>query len=60
MTVGLWQDSAAFRDQVAAYVNDEKAMLAFEKYRRRRVIFNPVELMVGAAQLPEADSDGVE
>ena len=60
VTVGLWQDSAAFRDQVAAYFNDDKPMLSFEKYRRRRVIFNPVEWRVGTALLPKTDTDGVQ
>ena len=60
VTVGFWQDTDAFRDQVAAYFNDDKPSLGFEQYRRRRVIFSPVHWRIGDAQLPEADSDGVE
>jgi hypothetical protein len=60
VTVGLWQDSTAFRDQVATYFNDDKPMLPFEKYRRRRVIFNPVEWRIGDGGLPGSDTDGVK
>jgi len=60
VTVGLWQDSAAVRDQVAAYFNDDKSLLLFEKYRRRRVIFNPVQWRIGHTELPDKDSDGVK
>jgi hypothetical protein len=59
VTVGLWQDSDAFKEQVANYFNDSKPLLTFEKYRRRRVIFRPVEWRVGGSKLPEADSPGV-
>lgn len=59
VTVGLWQDAEAFREQVAAYFNDKKPMLPFEKYRRRRVIFSPVHWRIGHADLPESDSEGV-
>src|ERR1700692_4286588 len=30
VTVGIWQDAAAFQNQVAAYFNDEKPLLPFE------------------------------
>jgi hypothetical protein len=59
VTVGLWQDSDAFRDQGAAYFNDGNPLLPFEKYRRRRVIFNPVQWRLGSANLPAGDTEGV-
>ena len=60
VTVGFWQDSDAFKDQVAAYFNDDKPLLDFEQYRRRRVILKPVHWRIGQANLPIGDSDGVE
>lgn len=60
VTVGLWQDAEAFRDQIAAYFNDQRPLLSFEKYRRRRVIFKPVHWRIGNAPLPTKDSDGVK
>jgi hypothetical protein len=60
VTVGLWDDADAFKTQVAAYFNDERPMLPFEKYRRRRVIFNPVSWRIGHAKLPAADSQDVK
>jgi hypothetical protein len=60
VTVGLWQDADSFRDQVAAYFNDQKPMLPFEKYRRRRVIFEPVSWRIGGASLPDRDSPDVK
>src|SRR5678815_1905198 len=39
VTIGLWQDAAEFTDQIAQYFNDGKALLEFERYRRRRVVF---------------------
>ena len=60
VTVGMWKDSTAFRHQVAAYFNDGKPMLPFEKYRRRRVIFDPVQWRIGGAELPNSDSQGVK
>jgi hypothetical protein len=60
VTVGLWRDADAFKDQIAKYFNDSKPMEPFEKYRRRRVIFRPVEWRIGVAGMPTADSDGVE
>ena len=60
VTVGLWQDADAFRDQIANYFNDQKPMLPFEKYRRRRVIFEPVSWRVGKASLPYRDSQDVK
>jgi hypothetical protein len=60
VTVGLWQDSIHFKDQVANYFNDDKPMLPFEKYRRRRVIFHPVGWRIGESELPKKDSKGVK
>lgn len=59
VTAGLWNDAEAFGDQVAAYFNDEKPMLPFEKYRRRRVIFRPVSWRIGQTSLPANDSPEV-
>lgn len=59
VTVGLWADIPAFQKQVAAYFNDDKPLLPFEQYRRRRVIFKPVEWRTGQAPLPTSDSSGV-
>jgi hypothetical protein len=60
VTVGLWQDSDAFKEQVAAYFNDDKPLLPFEKYRRRRVMFRPVDWRIGKTRLPAKDSLGVK
>lgn len=59
VTVGLWQDADTFSEQVANYFNDEKPLLPFEKYRRRRVIFKPVSWRIGHAPLPSQDSPAV-
>jgi hypothetical protein len=48
------------RREVAAYFNDNKPLLPFEKYRRRRVIFRPVGWRIGETSLPEKDSLGVK
>lgn len=60
VTVGIWNEAEAFREQVAAYFNDEKPLLPFEKYRRRRVLFKPVEWRIGDRPLPSDDSKGVK
>jgi hypothetical protein len=60
VTVGLWQDSDAFKEQVSRYFNDDKPMESFEKYRRRRVIFRPVGWRIGETPLPDKDSKGVK
>jgi hypothetical protein len=60
VTVGFWQDSEAFKNQVAAYFNDGKPLLPFEQYRRRRVIFKPEQWRIGRSKLPTKDSDGVK
>jgi hypothetical protein len=59
VTIGLWADAATFAEQVAKYFNDDKPLLPFEKYRRRRVIFSPVGWRIGKTALPEGDSPGV-
>lgn len=59
VTVGIWADGDAFADQIAQYFNDDRPMLAFEQFRRRRVVFNPVEWRVGSAPMPVADTPGV-
>jgi hypothetical protein len=60
VTIGLWADAANFQEQVAQYFNDDKPMLSFEKYRRRRVIFEPVGWRIGETPLPDGDSPGVQ
>lgn len=60
VTVGLWADADSFHEQIAAYFNDTKPLLPFEKYRRRRVIFNPVGWRIGSQTLPTTDSVGVQ
>ena len=60
VTIGLWQDADTFGEQVANYFNDNKPMLPFEKYRRRRVIFKPVSCRIGETELPTEDSLGVK
>jgi len=59
VTVGIWEDTEAFHGQVAQYFNDGGPLHQFEQYRRRRVIFNPVEWRWGGTPLPTADSAGV-
>jgi hypothetical protein len=60
VTVGLWANANAFEQQIATYFNDAKPMLKFEKYRRRRVVFRPIEWRIGQACLPQNDSKGVK
>jgi hypothetical protein len=60
VTIGLWDDAATFGKEVAKYFNDDKPLLPFEKYRRRRVIFSPVGWRIGATKLPTGDSPGVK
>ena len=52
VTTGLWADAENFQEQVAQYFNDDKPLLSFEKYRRRRVIFEPVGWRIGETPLP--------
>lgn len=60
VTVGIWEDTEAFEKEVAAYFNDDKPLLPFEKYRRRRVMFRPIARRRGKKQLPHQDSNGVK
>jgi hypothetical protein len=60
VTIGLWADADKFGKEVAKYFNDDKPLLPFEKYRRRRVIFSPVGWRIGKTRLPERDSPGVK
>jgi hypothetical protein len=60
VTIGLWASADDFGEQIAAYFNDDKPMLEFEKYRRRRVVFKPIEWRTGLTLLPERDSTGVK
>ena len=59
VTVGIWADSDAFADQIAKYFNDDNPMLPFEQFRRRRVVFEPVEWRIGESAMPEGDTPGV-
>lgn len=59
VTVGIWADGDAFAEQIAQYFNDDKPMLPFEQFRRRRVVFRPVEWRIGDAAMPEEDTPGV-
>ena len=60
VTIGLWVETEDFENQVAQYFNDTKPLLPFEKYRRRRVIFEPVAQRMGRGALPTQDSEGVQ
>jgi hypothetical protein len=60
VTIGLWANANDFKEQIASYFNDDKAILEFEKYRRRRVVFNPIAWRIGETSLPNADSQGVK
>ncbi|MGP1354633.1 MAG: hypothetical protein ACTS1Z_15065 [Parasphingopyxis sp.] len=59
VTVGIWADGDAFAEQIARYFNDDKPMLPFEQFRRRRVVFRPVEWRIGEAAIPKEDTPGV-
>lgn len=59
VTVGLWTSEDAFADQVARHFNDNRPLLPFEKYRRRRVVVNPVDWRIGNGHVPPGDSPGV-
>ena len=60
VTIRLWADADTFDREVAKYFNDDKPLLPFEKYRRRRVIFSPVDWRTGMTKLPDEDSPGVK
>jgi hypothetical protein len=59
VTVGLWRDAVDFAEQIAKYFNDDRPLLPFEQYRRRRVVFKPVAWRSGDSPLPSGDSPGV-
>lgn len=59
VTVGIWADGEAFADQIVQYFNDDRPMLDFEQFRRRRVVFSPVEWRIGGATMPVNDTPGV-
>ena len=60
ITVGIWETETAFQSQVARHFNDNKPVLAFEAYRRRRVVLDPRDWRMGQASLPAHDSPGVK
>jgi hypothetical protein len=55
VNVGIWTDETAFHEQIAKNFNDDKPMLPFEAFRRRRVIIKPDSWRIGKAALPNAD-----
>jgi hypothetical protein len=59
VNVGVWDDDNAFQEQIGQYFNDDRPMLDFEKFRRRRAVLKPVSWRRGQAQLPENDPAGV-
>ncbi len=59
VTVGIWADADAFAKQIAQYFTDDKPMLPFEQFRRRRVVFKPVEWRIGHSAMPVGDTPGV-
>jgi len=59
VNVGTWGDEKAFQEQIGNKFNDDKPMLSFEKYRRRRILLRPKCWRMGDANLPEHDSGGV-
>jgi hypothetical protein len=38
VNVAVWRDAKDFHEQIARHYNDTRAMLPFEKYRRRRTV----------------------
>lgn len=59
VNVGTWSDGDKFHEQIGQYFNDDKPMLAFEKYRRRRTVLRPRCWRMGDGKLPAHDSAGV-
>jgi hypothetical protein len=59
VNVGIWSDDDAFKEQIADKFNDDRPLLDFEKYRRRRAILTPVAWRRGMAELPTADPVGI-
>ncbi|MFI4986513.1 MAG: hypothetical protein ACHQF3_03650 [Alphaproteobacteria bacterium] len=52
VNVAFWRNASDFYEQVAKNFNDDKPMLCFEKYRRRRVVLDPVSWRIGQSLLP--------
>lgn len=59
VNVGTWADENAFQKQIGNKFNDDKPMLSFEKYRRRRMVVRPKCWRMGDGRLPIHDSGGV-
>jgi hypothetical protein len=59
VNVALWRDAKDFQEQIARHYNDKRPMLAFEKYRRRRVVAESNDWRIGKFPLPGSDSPGV-
>ena len=55
VNVGFWNDERAFYEQVAKNFNDDRPMLPFEAYRRRRAIIKPESWRIGKSNLPSQD-----
>ena len=60
INVGTWEDENVFHEQVGKNFNDDKPMLSFEKYRRRRIVLRPQCWRIGHATARFHDSAGVE
>ncbi|MDE2229788.1 MAG: hypothetical protein KGL11_12215 [Alphaproteobacteria bacterium] len=60
VNAGIWADEEAFHEQIGKNFNDDKPMLPFEKYRRRRIVLRPNSQRIGMAKLPSVDSAGVK
>lgn len=59
VTIGLWSEAEAFREQVARHFNLDDDPKFFEAHRRRRVVLHPEAWRTGAGLLPTDDSPGV-
>jgi hypothetical protein len=59
VTVGLWRSEQDFLAEIGGYFDDTRKMQPFEKYRRRRVVFDPVGWRIGNFPMPTEDSAGV-
>ena len=55
ITLGIWRDERAFHEQLGKNFDDERKLLWFEKYRRRRIILTPDSWRLGGARLPVKD-----
>ena len=59
VNVGFWHDDNEFQTQIADKFNDDRPLLPFEMYRRRRAILTPRSWRRGQAELPQKDAAGV-